>query len=537
MASKLHDGTAVARPIVIVAEAIAEAGLDALNRECEVVDLVGADRSAVIEALANAAALIVRSETTVDREMIEAAPLLQVVGRAGIGVDNIDLDAATEQGVLVVNAPNANTISAAEHTMALLLAQARRVPEADQSLRSGRWDRELFQGMELHGKTLGVLGLGKIGTLVAQRASSFGMTIIAYDPYVAVNRAQRLGVELLPLTEVFARADVITIHLPRNAETENLITTESIATMRDGVRIINVARGGIINEADLADAVESGKVGGAGVDVFEVEPSTDSPLFRVPQIVVTPHLGASTREAQDKAGTAVAQAVADALAGHLVLSAVNLDFGASVSAELLPFIALAEQLGRIFAVQAKGLPNELTVTSRGQLAHEPVRPLALAALKGALSGSTDEHVSYVNAGLIAASRGVTVIEESQTTVDDYQSIVRLTGVVDGQIRTVAGTCMTRKGPVLVGVDGYSVEVPLTTHMLLVRNDDSPGCIGRVGTYLGDIGHNIADMVVGRAPDGSGAMMGIALEQALDADHVAGLMSLDGILAVRYIDLK
>ncbi len=536
MASEIGVGDGGERPIVVVAESIAEAGLDALGLACDVLDLVGADRSAVIESLAGAAALIVRSETAVDREMLEAAPLLQVVGRAGIGVDNIDLDAATEQGVLVVNAPNANTISAAEHTMALLLAQARRVPEADQSLRSGRWDRTLFQGMELHGKTLGVLGLGKIGTLVAQRASSFGMTIIAYDPYVAANRAQRLGVELLPLAEVFARADVITIHLPRNAETENLITTESIATMRDGVRIINVARGGIINEADLAQAVESGKVGGAGVDVFNVEPSTDSPLFKVPRIVVTPHLGASTREAQDKAGAAVAQAVAEVLAGNLVLSAVNLDFGASVSAELMPFIALAEQLGRIFAVQAKGLPNELTVTARGQLADEPVRPLALAALKGALSGSTDEHVSYVNAGLIAASRGVTVIEESQAAVDDYQSIVRLTGVVDGQSRTVAGTFMTRKGPVLVGVDGYLIEVPLTKHMLLVRNDDSPGCIGRVGSYLGEIGHNIADMVVGRAPDGSGAMMGIALDQALDADQVSELMGLDGILAVRYIDL-
>lgn len=524
------------RPIVVVAEAIAEAGLDALNRGCEVRNLVGAERNAVIEALREASALIVRSETTVDREMIQGAPLLQVVGRAGIGVDNIDLEAATEQGVLVVNAPNANTISAAEHTMALLLAQARRIPEADRSLRAGRWDRKRFQGMELHGKTLGVLGLGKIGTLVAQRASSFGMSIIAYDPYISANRASRLGVELLSLQDVFARADVITIHLPRNAETENLINADSIAAMRDGVRIVNVARGGIINEADLASAVESGKVGGAGVDVFKVEPSTDSPLFKIPEIVVTPHLGASTREAQDKAGTAVAEAVAEALAGHLVLSAVNLDFGATVSTELIPFIAIAEQLGRIFAIQAKGLPNELTVTARGQIAHEPVRPLVLAALKGALSGSTDEHVSYVNAGLIAASRGVTVIEESQADVDDYQSIVRLTGVVDGHTRTVAGTLMTRKGPVLVGVDGYSIEVRLTKHMLLVRNDDSPGCIGRVGTFLGDMGHNIADMVVGRAPDGSGAMMGIALEQALDTDHVARLMDLEGILAVRYIDL-
>ncbi|MEZ5175776.1 MAG: phosphoglycerate dehydrogenase [Acidimicrobiia bacterium] len=521
---------------VVVAEAIADAGIEALAVECDVVDRVGADRSEILASLADASALIVRSATMVDREMIEAAPSLEVVGRAGIGVDNIDLDAATEHGVLVVNAPNANTISAAEHTMALILAQARHVPEADQSLRAGRWDRGRFQGMELHGKTLGVLGLGKIGTLVAQRASSFGMHIIAYDPYVSADRARRLGVELLPIEEVFARADVLTIHMPKTSETENIINRDSIALMRDGVRIINVARGGIVNEADLADAVISGKVGGAAVDVFDTEPATDSPLFAIPQVTVTPHLGASTKEAQDKAGVAVCHAVAEALAGHLVLSAVNLDLGASVSSEVKPFLSLAEQLGRLFVVQAKGLPRELTVTARGHLAEEPVRPLALSALKGALAGSTEETVSYVNAPLIAAARGMAVHEEAQPDADDYRSMIKLTGVVDGQPRTVAGTHMSRKGPVLVGVDGYAIEVPLTNHMLLVRNDDSPGCIGRVGTYLGNIDHNIADMVVGRAPDGAGAMMAIALERALDPEHVERIMGLDGITAVRYIDL-
>ncbi len=524
------------RPVVVVAEAIAEAGIDALAEKCEVRDLVGADRSEVVAALKDAAALIVRSATDVDRAMIESAPLLEVVGRAGIGVDNIDLEAATEHGVMVVNAPNANTISAAEHTMALILAQARRIAEADASLREGRWDRNKFEGVELHGKTLGVLGLGKIGTLVAQRASSFGMALIAYDPYVSAERARRLGVELLPLDEVLARADVITIHLPRNAETENLVNADSIATMKDGVRIINVARGGILNETDLADAVVSGKVGGAAVDVFDIEPKTDSPLFKLPQVTVTPHLGASTREAQDKAGVAVAQAVAEALSGQLVLSAVNLDLGATVSAEVKPYIALAEQLGRIFVVQAKGLPSELVVTAKGRLASEPVRPLALSALKGALSGSTEETVSYVNAPLIAASKGVAVVEEAQPDLDDYQSVIRLTGVVDGVERTVAGTVMARKGPSLVGIDGYAIEVPLTRHMLLVRNDDSPGCIGRVGTFLGELGCNIADMVVGRGPDGSGAVMGIAIDSGLTNADLDSILALEGIAAVRYIEL-
>ena len=522
---------------MIVAETIAQTGIDTLEKGCDVVDLVGADRAALIEAMADASALIVRSATQVDRELVEAGPNLKVIGRAGIGVDNIDVGAATEHGILVVNAPNANTISAAEHTMALVLAQARRIPEADQSLRQGRWDRSEFQGMELHGKTLGVLGLGKIGTLVAQRASAFGMSIIAYDPYVASDRARRLGVELMSLDELFTLADVITVHLPRNSQTENLIDTKAIESMRDGVRIINVARGGIVNEADLAAAVVSGKVGGAAVDVFVTEPTTDSPLFDVPKITVTPHLGASTREAQDKAGVAVAEAVADAIAGALVVTAVNLDLGATVSPELKPFIMLAEQLGMIFAVQAKGLPQELVVTSKGLLAHEPVRPIALSALKGALDGSTDEAVSYVNAPLIAAARGVTVHEESQADVDDYQSVIRISGEVAGRSRTVAGTFMARKGPALVGVDGYDIEVPLTDHMLLVRNDDTPGCIGRVGTYLGDLGYNITDMVVGRRSGGTGAMMGIALDREFQEADVAGLRGLGGIAAARYIDLS
>jgi D-3-phosphoglycerate dehydrogenase len=272
------------------------------------------------------------------------------------------------------------------------------------------------------------------------------------------------------------------------------------------------------------------------VDVFDVEPTTDSPLFGLPKVIVTPHLGASTREAQDKAGVAVAESVAEALAGNLVLSAVNLDLGATVSHTVKPFLALAEQLGRIFVVQAKGLPNELTVTAMGQLASEPVKPLALSALKGLLTGTSEETVSYVNAPLIAEAKGVHVVEESQPEVEDYQSVIRLTGIVDGQVRTIAGTSMTRKGSVLTGVAGYAIEVPLTNHMLLVRNDDSPGCIGRVGSYLGERGHNIADMVVGRASDGSGAMMGIALEAVLDATELTGLLDLDGISAVRYIDL-
>jgi D-3-phosphoglycerate dehydrogenase / 2-oxoglutarate reductase len=523
-------------PSVIIAESIAEAGLEALAGTADVIDLVGAPRSLILEYIPGASAIIVRSATKVDREMIEAAASLAVIGRAGIGTDNIDVAAATERGIMVVNAPDANTISAAEHTMALILAQARNVAQADRSLREGRWDRSSFQGMELHGKVLGVLGLGKIGTLVAQRASAFGMRIIAYDPYVSEDRARRLGVAMLPLDEVLTTSDVITIHLPRTPKTENLIDATSIDAMKHGVRIINVARGGIVNESDLAAAVVSGKVGGAAVDVFASEPTTDSPLFSIPQVTVTPHLGASTYEAQGKAGVAVAEAVAQALRGELVLSAVNLDLGPSVSPSVKPFIDLAERLGKVFTALARGLPSELTVTVRGELAEESTKPIALSALKGALAASSEVPVSYVNAPLVAESRGVSVIEESQLDVEDYQSIVRLSGEVDGKHRVVAGTFMARKGPVLIGIDGYAIEVPLMRHMLLIRNDDVPGCIGRVGSYLGDIDNNIADMVVGRAPDGAAAMMGIALDSPLDAQHVQGLTELDGIAAARYVDL-
>lgn len=522
---------------VVVAEQIADAGIEALKASCDVVITVGEPRETTMTELADASALIVRSATTVDADMIAAAPDLMVIGRAGIGVDNIDVEAATSHGVMVVNAPDANAISAAEHTMALILAQARHVAAADRSLREGRWDRKLFQGVELSGKTLGVLGLGKIGAFVAQRADAFGMHVVAYDPYVSTDRARRLGVDMLTLDEVFATADVITIHLPKTPQTENLINTDTIARMKDGVRIVNVARGGIVAERDLAEAIRSGKVAGAAIDVFDTEPSTDSPLFGLTEVTVTPHLGASTKEAQDRAGIAVAESVAEALAGEMVLSAVNLDLGPPASPELKPFIGLAEQLGRIFIALARGLPDELTVTVRGELAEEPTKPIALSALKGVLADSCDVAVSYVNAPLLAESRGLTVVEESEHDVVDYQSTIRLSGEVNGIYRTVAGTVMARKGAVVVEVDGYAIEVPLAEHLLLVRNDDTPGCIGRVGTFLGEIGSNISDMVVGRSPDGAAAMMGIALDAPLAEEHLEKLLELEGINAARYLELS
>jgi len=526
----------VARHKVVIAEQIAEAGIEALRETCDVAVIIGEGRDRLMDELATASALIVRSATSVDEEMIASAPHLAVIGRAGIGVDNIDIEAATRYGVMVVNAPDANTISAAEHTMALILAQARHIARADLSLREHRWDRKEFVGIELYGKTLGILGLGKIGTYVAQRAAAFGMKMIAYDPYVSTDRARRLDIDLMPLDDVLSAADVITVHLPRTAQTEGMIDAEAIAKMKDGVLIVNVARGGIVSEADLADAIVAGKVAGAAVDVFDTEPKTDSPLFELPEVTVTPHLGASTVEAQDKAGVSVAESVAEALDGEMVLSAVNVDLGPPATPMLTPYLKLTEQLGRIFTALAKGLPDELTVTVRGELAEEPTKPIVLSALKGVMAAVSEIPVSYVNAPHLAESHGIAVVSQSQLDVEDYQSVIRLSGEVNGRQRTIAGTYMERKGAVLVGVDGYAIEVPLTQYMLLVRNDDTPGCIGRVGMYLGERGYNISDMVVGRKPGGVGAMMGIALDTPMSDEDVPGILTLAGIGATRYIDL-
>jgi D-3-phosphoglycerate dehydrogenase len=536
MEDRIPARHAEALPIVVIAEAIATSGVAVLEECYTVVDAVGKSREELLGLLAFADALIVRSGTEVDVEMIAAAPRLRVIGRAGIGVDNIDLKEATRIGALVVNAPDANTISAAEHTMALLLAQARHVARADASLRNGVWDRGSFRGVELYRKTLGVVGLGRIGTLVAHRGSAFGMDVIAFDPFVSDDKARQLGVVLMDLDSLLAKADFVTVHLPRTRDTEGLIGRDAFAKMKPDARLINVARGGIVDEEALAAAVKSGQIAGAGVDVFAEEPTTISPLFELDAVVVTPHLGASTLEAQDKAGVAVAEAVADALAGELVLSAVNIDVGSDVSVEVKTYLPLCELLGQIFASFAQGLPEELVVCGMGRLSEWPVRPLALGALRGALQGISEDTVSYVNAPLLAEARGVNVREQSTPESPIYQAMVRLTGIVDGRERAVAGTITASKGPVLVEVDGYEMELPITDHMLLIRNDDVPGMIGKIGSLLGSLDINIRDMVVGHRR-GSGAMMGLCLDGPLSDDDIGKILDSRGISAARYIDLS
>ncbi len=520
---------------VVVAEEIAPSGIEALSRAGEVANLAGATRDELLVALADADALVVRSATDVDAELLAAAPRLRVVGRAGIGVDNIDLAAATARGVMVVNAPQANIISAAEHTFALLLAQARNVPRGDASIRDGRWERAQLKGVELHGKTLGIIGLGRIGTLVARRASAFGMSLLAYDPYVSVESARRLGAEVLPLDDVLARADFLTIHLPKTNETAGLIGTEAFAKMKDGVRIVNASRGGIVDEAALVEAVRSGKVEGAGLDVFDVEPlAPDSPLVEEPRIVLSPHLGASTTEAQDKAGTDVAAAVVAALSGELVASAVNVDFGPPADEKVTAYLTTAEYLGKLFTSLARGLPPRIELSIAGELAEHPCGPLKLAFLKGALAHVSSEHVTYVNAAQLAAERGIDVVMATSSHSREFVSTVRVSGTLGERSPSVAAT-LTTKGPTLIGLDEMEIELPFGANMLLIRQDDQPGVIGRVGTYLGDIGINVANMVVGRSTvTGHAALMGLALDQPLDNDQVDDIRGLAGVQKARFL---
>ncbi len=518
---------------VVIAEPISDAGRSLLARAgtAVVVDTPEKLRAEI----GDADALIVRSATKVDEALIEAAPNLKVVGRAGIGIDNIDIEAATRAGVLVVNAPQANTVSAAEHTMALMLAQARNIPAADASMRARRWERSRFQGVELRGKTLGILGLGRIGTLVARRAAAFGMQVIAYDPYVLAEKVAHLGVALEPLGEVLARSDWISIHLPRTPDTEGLLGAEELAATKRGVRIVNTSRGGIVDEEALVEAIRSGQVAGAALDVYGEEPLTDSPLLDLPQVVLTPHLGASTREAQDRAGSDVAEAVLAALRGDLVTSAINVDVDAELPEEVQRFLPLAERLGTMLVRLVGGLPSRMTIQVEGRLAPYPVRPLRLAALKGALSVATDRAVSYVNAAALADERGIAITETSVDESPAYVSLLRLVGDGDRRVE-VAGT-INRGVPVVTGIYDYTLELPLAPSMLVVRNVDEPGMIGRVGTYLGAQGVNIFDMVLGRSRSVPGtALMVLSIDRSLTVAELDDVRELRGVDEAFAIDL-
>ena len=520
---------------VLVSEPLAERGLDAMRAAGLDVDLQpGLSPEQLLVAVKGARALVIRSATQVTAEVLDAATDLVVVGRAGIGLDNVDVAEATRRGVMVVNAPQSNILSAAEHTLALLLAQARNVPQANADLKAGAWNRSKWEGVELHGKTLGIVGLGRVGVLVAQRAHAFGMRLVAYDPFVNADRARQLGVALAPtIEELFATSDFVSIHATKTPETVGLVNASVLEHAKPGLRLINAGRGGIVDEDALAAAIIDGRMGGAAIDTFAKEPTTESPLFALDSVVVTPHLGASTAEAQDKAGETIAEQVILALRGDFVPFAVNVA-ASEASESVRPFLPLAERVGRLFTGLAGGAPGTLEIEYEGEIADYDCRVLTLSILKGLLAPVVTEPVSFVNAPQIAEQRGISVRETKSSDALDYVNLI----VVRGDQGThVAATLFGKsQSPRIVAIDGHQVDLPPASHMLVVHNDDSPGMIGRVGTVLGEAGINISNMDVGQSPSGEAALMVIATDASVPAAVVEQLTRQAGVQSARAFDL-
>lgn len=524
---------------VLVSEQLAESGLDAMRTAGLEVDVqLGLPASDLLAAVSGASALVIRSATQVTAEVLAAGADLVVVGRAGIGLDNVDVEAATKRGVMVVNAPQSNVLSAAEHTIALLLAQARNVAQADRDLRAGQWNRTRWEGVELYDKVLAIVGLGRVGVLVAQRLNAFGMHLAAYDPYVSPDRARQLGVDLVPtVEELVERADFLTIHLPKTPDTLGLISAELLTHAKPTLRIVNTARGGIVDEAALADAVREGRIAGAALDVFAAEPTTESPLFELDPVVVTPHLGASTVEAQDKAGQTIAEQVVLALQGEFVPFAVNLA-ATEASATVQPYMPLAERLGRLFTSVAGGTVDTLEISYEGQIADYDCRVLTLSVLKGVLGPVVDEPVSFVNAPQLAEERGLVVRETTSSSARDYVNLIELRGESADGATHVAGTLYGKNdAPRIVAIDDYIVELPPSSHMLVVRNEDRPGMVARVTGILGvDHGINIDEMDLGKGPAGDVSLMLLATSTPVPPEVVAQLRSTEGVVDARAIEL-
>jgi D-3-phosphoglycerate dehydrogenase / 2-oxoglutarate reductase len=496
---------------VLVREEIAEAGIRLLRDRGFEVD-VDAD-SDLAEAIGIYDAIIVRSATNVTADLIARADNLKVIGRAGVGIDNVDVEAATRRGIVVVNAPDSTVISAAEHTIGLLVALTRNIPQAHAALKQGRWERKAYGGVELADKTLGVLGFGRIGQQVARRAAGLGMRVVAYDPFVSSERFRELGVERVEShQDVYAAADFLTLHLPLTDETRESINAEAFGKMRDGVRIVNAARGALVDEGDLLEALKSGKVGGAALDVFSTEPYA-GPLLELDNVVVTPHLAASTEEAQDRAGVIIAEQVVAALQGGLVSNAVNIPVIGAEDLEVLgAYIPLAAKLGRLAMELAEGSVEELRLTYFGALAQYDTRLLTVAALNGAFQGRSDQPVNYVNAPMIAAERGVEVREERSRSARDYTNLVRVEAVSGGQPLRVAGTTIGNDHRLwLVSALGFELDMELAPLLVVFRYDDVPGVIGKVGTLFGAAGVNIANMTVSRTRQGGQALMALSID--------------------------
>ena len=524
------------RPRILIADPVAPEGIELLRAAGDVDVNTGLAADALIGIIGNYDALVVRSETRVTRPILEAATRMQVVGRAGVGVDNIDLDAATERGVIVVNAPQGNTIAAAEHTLALLMALARHVPQADASMRAGRWDRKSYLGTEIRGKTLGIVGLGKIGSEVARRAVAMEMRVLAHDPFVPVERVRALGVESVDFEQLIMLSDFITVHPPLTATTQGMIGEAELARMKDGVRLINVARGGIIDEAALAAAVASGKVAGAAIDVFTAEPPKDSALIGDPRIIVTPHLGASTAEAQERVAIDVAEQIVEVLAGKPARYAVNAPMLAPETLQVIqPYMAAAEMLGSVATQLVTGKLESIEIEYYGEIAEHDITPLRASVIRGLLRPISEENVNMVNANLVAQSRGWNIEERKRTSHDTFLNLIHVkVGTSESEV-TVGGT-VEHGHPNVVIINGLDMDlVPEPgTFLLACDNEDRPGMIGRGGTLLGGWDINIQSMQVGRRGRRGRALMAIAVDESPTPEQLAAIEAIDGIYNVRLV---
>ncbi|MGZ4446500.1 MAG: phosphoglycerate dehydrogenase [Nocardioides sp.] len=525
------------KPVVLIAEELSPATVEALGPDFEIRTCDGADRSALLAAIVDADALLVRSATKVDAEALAAASRLQVVARAGVGLDNVDVRAATQSGVMVVNAPTSNIVSAAELAVALMLAAARHVSPAHQSLRQGEWKRSRYTGIELYEKTVGVVGLGRIGVLVAQRLSAFGMKVIAYDPYVQAGRAAQMGVRLVDLDTLLAESDFMSVHLPKTPETVGLIDAHALAKVKPSLVLVNAARGGIVDETALYAALKEGRMAAAGLDVFAQEPCTDSPLFELENVVATPHLGASTDEAQEKAGIAVARSVRLALSGELVPDAVNVQ-GGVIAEDVRPGIPLTEKLGRVFTGIAGQVAESIDVEVRGEITDYDVKVLELAALKGVFTDIVDDQVSFVNAPLLAAERGCAVRLVTDPESPDHRNLITLRGTLaDGAQVSVSGTLVgINQKERLVEVNGFDVDIEPTQHLAFFLYSDRPGMVGTVGGILGDAGVNIAGMQVARDAKGGRALVALSVDSAIPTETLADIQHAMDAELVRAVDL-
>lgn len=529
----------MAQPVVLIAEELSPATLSALGPDFDIRHVDGANRDELLPALEGAHAVLIRSATRMDREAIDRAKDLKVIARAGVGLDNVDIKAATEAGVMVVNAPTSNVTSAAELAITLLLSVARHVPRAHQSLSQGEWKRSVFTGVELFDKTVGIIGLGRIGALVAERLQGFQVRLLGYDPYIQPTKAAQLGVELVDMDKLMAESDFITIHIPKTPESEGMISDAQFALAKPSLRIVNASRGGIIDEDALYRALESGRIAGAGLDVFVTEPPLGSPLLRLPNIVVTPHLGASTDEAQEKAGVSVARSVKLALEGELVPDAVNVA-GGVIDPSVRPGISLMEKLGQVFIGLAGASLSSVDVEVRGEIAQHDVSVLKLAALKGIFQPIVSEQVSYVNAPLLAEARGVGVGMVVNPDSGEYRNVLTIRGILsNGHTVSASATLMgPKQSPKLVEINGYDIEVPLATHHVVMVYRDRPGIVAIYGKEFGEAGINIAGMQIARESAGGEALSVLTVDSRVPDDileRVATAIDATKLIAIEVVE--